>query len=330
MKIVLKKEEVDSMGYYGKKIQMRYSRIIMAILSLVFVGFFIYFGNRYIFVKNEHKDEIAPVIKINGTYLVYQNSSFDLSEIDYEVSDNQDEEIFGKVLLSNNDTSILGEFKAIVSVTDESGNKAEAPFSYRVVECPIERLETKEDVIKITDDVDSIQVLINKTNYIPFEYVPEDLVLINSNGGGTHYLREEAAVAWDKLIQDAKNDGIEMMVASSYRSYDYQKGLYDNYVAQDPEGAMLYSAYPRSSEHELGLAVDISIDGFLDDELQDTLVGKWMKKHASKYGFILRYPYGKQDFTGYIYESWHYRYVGVEFAQMLEKENITLEEYYLK
>lgn len=142
----------------------------------------------------------------------------------------------------------------------------------------------------------------------------------------------EARKAFNKLNEKAKKDGFEFDAFSTYRSYDRQKELYDAYVARDgKEKADTYSARPGYSEHQTGLAFDIGEVGktedYANDHFGETAGGKWLSKNAHKYGFIIRYPEGKTDITGYKFESWHYRYVGTKIATEIYKNKSTLEEY---
>lgn len=116
-------------------------------------------------------------------------------------------------------------------------------------------------------------------------------------------------------------------VVSSFRTEEYQRTLFEGYLAVDPDAAS-YSAYPRTSEHELGLTVDISYDAQLHDDLQNSSLGEWLAENGWRYGWIVRYPQGKEELTGYIYEPWHYRYVGTALAAELHEQDLCLEEYY--
>lgn len=175
-----------------------------------------------------------------------------------------------------------------------------------------------------------LQSVVNKFNALPEDYVPDDLVEIVTNHSSrpTMELRSEAASAWTEMERQAKNEGITMVLISAYRTRDDQQGLFDNYYRSNPENASQYSAHPRRSEHEMGLALDISYDIGFPEDFYNTEVGQFLQRNATDYGFILRYPEGKEDITGYAYESWHYRYVGVDLAKELTEKNITLEEYY--
>ncbi len=142
----------------------------------------------------------------------------------------------------------------------------------------------------------------------------------------------EAKEAKDKMLADAKKAGFILDAFSGYRSYDYQKTLYENYVARDGQDAAdRYSARPGYSEHQTGLVYDIGEVGkeslWLTETFGETEAGRWLRDHAHHYGFIMRYPQGKEDITGYMYESWHFRYVGVEVATTIFEQQSTLEEY---
>ena len=176
----------------------------------------------------------------------------------------------------------------------------------------------------VVSNPESITVLVNKANFLPEGWAPSDLVSV----GGGQQLRAEAATALNSLKAAAKADGYTFNVISGYRTKATQISLYSNYMAQDPEGAPYLSAYPRSSEHELGLAMDISPDWSLHYDLLETGLGKWMTAHAHEYGWILRYPEGKTGVTGYVFEAWHYRYVGKSLAAEIKSSGLTLEEYY--
>lgn len=141
-----------------------------------------------------------------------------------------------------------------------------------------------------------------------------------------------AKQAMDQLILAAKEAGYSIVAFSSFRSYDYQKDLYDKYVARDgKENADRYSARPGHSEHQTGLAFDVGEVGredlWLTSAFGETPAGKWLANNTHHYGFILRYPKGKESITGFMYESWHFRYLGVELATKVYESGLTLEEY---
>ena len=175
-------------------------------------------------------------------------------------------------------------------------------------------------------------LLVNKYHYLPATYVPEKLERIDTNyTNGNKQLVQEARLSFEQMASDAKNEGYTIRAISAYRSYQYQQALYEKYVLQDgKENADTYSARPGYSEHQTGLVVDID-NGKQDfNHFEETEEFKWMQENAANYGFILRYPKGKENITGYSYESWHYRYVGKRIAQEIMNKNITLDEYYVK
>ena len=171
-------------------------------------------------------------------------------------------------------------------------------------------------------------VLVNKFYHLPDGWEPDDLVVLSSryNSGKNSSMRKEAADAFMKMSDAAMLDGITIKNASAYRSYDYQVSLYDGYVKRDGKiKADIYSARPGYSEHQTGLCSDINV---IDSSFDNTKESKWLLENAYKYGFILRFPKGKEEITGYEYESWHYRYVGVKAAKIIYEDDLTLEEYY--
>ena len=123
----------------------------------------------------------------------------------------------------------------------------------------------------------------------------------------------------------ALKDGLRLDICSGFRSYSYQSTLYNNYVARDGKAAAdTYSARPGHSEHQTGLAMDINMASSAFD---NTPAAKWLAAHCAEYGFIIRYPQGKQDITGYKYESWHVRYLGKQLAKEVTDSGLTLEEF---
>lgn len=143
---------------------------------------------------------------------------------------------------------------------------------------------------------------------------------------------EEARAAFEKMAAEAKLSGYELVAFSTYRSFDYQRQLYEKYVSNDgQEEADRYSARAGYSEHQTGLAFDIGEQlfeqHFARESFGETEAGKWIAANASKYGFIMRYPKDKENITGYMYEPWHFRYVGEELAVKVYEAGITLEEY---
>ena len=179
------------------------------------------------------------------------------------------------------------------------------------------------------ENPDDISVLVNKYNTLKKEYVPKDLETINSKYGSGK-LRKEAKIAFEEMCQAAKKENITIYGGSGYRSYDYQKNLYNKYVKQDGKTqADTYSARAGYSEHQTGLAMDI-LNGKWEYVKNNHKEYTWLINNSYKYGYILRYPKGKENITGYMYEEWHYRYVGKDIAKEIYNLNITYDEYIAK
>jgi len=195
----------------------------------------------------------------------------------------------------------------------------------------------KKNAIHVISQPEAITVLVNKQNKLPDNYAPNDLVYPNvrfifSGNPDKKKMRQEAARALEEMFAGAKMDGILLAGASGYRSQATQKTLYNSYVKRDGKAAAdRYSAYPGHSEHQTGLAMDISgINGKCAamDCFGESPEAKWLARHSHEYGFIVRYPKGKEQITGYQYEPWHMRYVGTEIATEIFENDFTLEEYF--
>jgi D-alanyl-D-alanine carboxypeptidase len=186
-------------------------------------------------------------------------------------------------------------------------------------------------------EADSPGVLVNKRHGLPPGYAPRDLIFpkvrtLTGMKSKRYLLRREAAQALERLFAAAEREDIYLASVSAYRSSSAQAAVYGQYVhTEGSRRASSYSASPGHSEHETGLAVDLSgSDGrcAVQDCFADTKEAKWLAKHAHRFGYIIRYPRGKEEITGYQYEPWHLRYVGRDLAGQLAAEGITLEEYY--
>lgn len=181
--------------------------------------------------------------------------------------------------------------------------------------------------------VTDFMILVNKTNTVSKDYVPNDLVVpkIRFNGDvANKYVVSEVATALEDMFTDAKKENIVLLGVSGYRSYAYQDNLYKNKVKTKGKAyANKYVALAGASEHQLGLAMDLVSTEYttLDKGFANTKAYKWLGENMQDYGFILRYPEGKEDITGYAFEPWHIRYVGIEAAKDIKAKGVTLEEY---
>ena len=185
-------------------------------------------------------------------------------------------------------------------------------------------------------DTESYLVCANKKHPLPDGYEPYDLAypVVNGNNLGKP-MRWDAAVALENMFIDAQKDGVYMTLLSAYRSAAYQAQLWNGYANQyGAATADTISSRPGYSDHQTGLAADIGSSTASGNDLSqsffNTVEGQWLYKNAYKYGFIMRYPVGKDYITGYAYEPWHYRYVGVNEATSIYSSDpdMSFEEYY--
>lgn len=178
------------------------------------------------------------------------------------------------------------------------------------------------------EDASKIDVLVNKYHKLDENYEPSDLTIIDSKyASGTQKLRKEAQIKFEEMASDMAKENLKIYAGSTYRSYTYQKGLYDRYVKKDGfAAAETYSARSGYSEHQLGLAVDI-VNGKWDYLSENDKEYDYLVKNSYKYGFILRYPRGSEYVTGYMFEDWHFRYLGIELATKVFNSGLTYDEY---
>lgn len=218
----------------------------------------------------------------------------------------------------------------VKSIYDISNIKKD--FNYKDVVTYVNANLDKEyyssDNLISNEDASKIDVLVNKYHKLDENYEPSDLTIIDSKyASGTQKLRKEAQIKFEEMASDMAKENLKIYAGSTYRSYTYQKGLYDRYVKKDGfAAAETYSARSGYSEHQLGLAVDIVNDKWdylsENDKEYDYLV-----KNSYKYGFILRYPRGSEYVTGYMFEDWHFRYLGIELATKVFNSGLTYDEY---
>lgn len=192
----------------------------------------------------------------------------------------------------------------------------------------------------IIENPTNLLVMVNKEFALSPDYEPGDLVVPNvefSFGDADvpqKYIRKEAADALEELFELAERDGIELFAVSGYRSYSRQEGIF-NVEKQDKgeEYALQAVALPGQSEHQTGLAMDVSsrsVNLEITEEFGETKEGIWVRDNAHRAGFIIRYPKNKESLTGYQYEPWHLRYVGKEKAAIIYENDLTLEEFFQK
>ena len=184
-----------------------------------------------------------------------------------------------------------------------------------------------------TEDDGNRMVLVNKQYAVSQDYCPTDMVDIDGSLSTNQNLKvkREAYDAYLKMLKNANAEGLNFAICSAYRSYELQESLYNQSLQSNGETytEKMY-AHPGQSEHHTGYAIDVtsaSMNWGLSQDFADYPDGAWITAHCSEYGFIIRYPRGKEDITGYMYEPWHIRYVGVDAAKEITEKGITLEEY---
>ncbi|PRY82834.1 M15 family metallopeptidase [Alkalibacterium olivapovliticus] len=201
--------------------------------------------------------------------------------------------------------------------------------------------EEEDSPLNFEDDLmdpDSLKVLVNKQYALPEDYEPADLVTVEVptvlDNPEIRQLRTEAAEALKDMFDAAEEEGIFLHARSGYRSYQTQVQLYNSYVSNHgEEAANRYSAQPGHSEHQTGLGMDVtseSVSYQLTEAFGDTPEGIWVEENSHEFGYIIRYPQGKEDITGYQYEPWHLRYLGQEVATDVFESGLTYEEYLIE
>lgn len=224
--------------------------------------------------------------------------------------------------------------------TGEAASIKEAPNppkerKEKKAEAPVKQLAKGPPLPAPAESCDDLRVLVDHEHTLPYEYVPQDLVSLDTAGvpvlnGGT-LLRSEAAGQLQLLVAAAASDGEDLIVASSYRSYADQQASHDkwaNFYGDPNAGGM--SALPGYSQHQLGTAVDFTNSAAEYQIWQPfgrTSGSAWLEKNAGKYGYVLAYPQGLEAETGYQWEPWHYRYIGPENVERLQESGMSLQKF---
>lgn len=244
---------------------------------------------------------------------------------------------FGKDDLQR--TFIAGEKGESTSADSDEEDDDNDPDS-AIVEMDESELGKKKKgvkYIKVDRDPESIGVLVNRKYPLSSSYVPSDLTVPNVDFtfdymSDKRHMREIAAFYLERMFAAAERDGISLAGVSAYRSYQRQVAIYENNVrTRGKKATDAVSAKPGTSEHQTGLTIDISSAsaGYaIDKTFGQSDAGKWVAANSWKYGFIVRYPRGKEKITGYEYEPWHIRFTGRRLARYLTRNNLTMEEYY--
>ena len=196
--------------------------------------------------------------------------------------------------------------------------------------------EYPDEIFPVKRNGDDLLVLVNKQYKLPNTYAPKDLVKASTSGirrGENYYLRNILINDLKNMITDAKSAGIDLSIVSGYRSYQTQVDTYNYWLTKNNNNVAYvdtFSARPGHSQHQLGTVIDFSsneIGDALGDAFANTKASKWLIENSYKYGFVISFPKGYEIVTGYKFESWHYRYIGVEYAQEMVSKGKMLEMF---
>ncbi len=316
-------------------------KVLLIILILLIIGIPLYFGVNHFLndndsktntstkeYKNDNKDTEKPIIIAeNKMFRTKVGNEVDLLQ-NVTVTDNSNENLTVSIE-GDYDFGKSGNYNLQYVATDSSGNKATEDFTLKVymdgINLDLSKLEEGNyQTFTTSKGFEGIElngityiegfIIANKTYSVPEDY-----------GTG---LEKETEEAFNKMVAGAKLDNINVNIQSGFRSYEKQSNIYNRHVRESGTAeADTYSARPGHSEHQTGTAMDLN---WIKEALEDRADGKWLFANAYKYGFILRYPKGKDNETGYMYEPWHYRYVGKELAEILYNNGkwITVETYF--
>ena len=309
--------------YYTKRKVKKGPIIILGIIILVIIlaicGINLYkkyTSNEYKLGEKGYKEnEIEKILKFDDKYITYainhdyEDDFIPLVEQKYFIWKNYDKYIN---FIDDEYGDKKVDYSRVVSLVNVGANNE--PYTHT----------------KKTDMDKGYAILVNKYNSLPDKYAPKDIVeMSNWYAYPDNSIRKDVYDAFKEMSAAAKEDGYTLIVNSSYRSYEEQKEIYDDYERNHgKEYADTYAARPDFSEHQTGLSLDVFSPGANMSNFADTETFKWLSENAYKYGFILRYPEGKEDITGYNYEAWHYRYLGKELAKKVFESGLTYDEYY--
>jgi len=319
-------EVFQELNIYDDVVEYEYSKTLEEIVNTN------YYDNKYLddYVKINYVDEDLFLENINNLLdLGYTNE--DINNIYNKLSADSI-----NILINNN------YLKDITNIIDLNyfnedlleryliySNKKDLDYEDVVIQVNIGLDNDYYTNINNIENQDDILVLVNKYHKLDSNYIPSDLESI-SNKYGSGKLRKIAKDAFEEMCESAKNDGYKIYSGSAYRSYSYQQSLYNKYVSRDGKTkADTFSARAGHSEHQTGLALDI-MNGSWEYINSNHKEYEWLVNNSYKFGFILRYPENKEYITGYMYEAWHFRYVGIDIAKEIYEQNITYDEYIAK
>ncbi|MGM9882408.1 MAG: M15 family metallopeptidase [Bacilli bacterium] len=331
-------KETDT--YEKLKEKKTYSKVLEdAVLENAFLEEYF---DEYLEIKDSEKLNVLDVNKllklgydakeINTFYDKLENSievitlnDYDKNIIDYLNLNYFNEDNLDRYIKYENDANKFDSVYDTKKIKDNYNYEDTVTF----VNAYLDKDYYTNDIVLSNEEADKTDVIVNKYYKLNNDYEPSDLTKIDSkfSSGSNQRLRREAAVKFEEMATDALSNGFKIYAGSTYRSYDYQLDLYNRYVSKDGfKEAETYSARAGYSEHQLGLAVDI-INGKWEYLSEDDKEYEWLIQNCYKYGFILRYPRDKEYITGYVFEDWHFRYLGIELAVKVKESGLTYDEY---
>ena len=334
-------ESVIKMAKRKKKRLSKIGKIFFTILALLIIGLLLClaFTHQNLFNKEDQTPEnnlnISQNVDTEKPKITYVTNMFrtkvgnevDLLK-DVTATDNSNE-ILTVSIEGDYDFGISGTYKLKYTATDSSGNKAEEDFILKVymdgINLDLSKL-TEGNYQTFTTSKGYEGITLNGITYVEGFIIANKTYSVPNNYGSG--LEKETQDAFNKMVSAAKLENINVNIQSGFRSYEKQSNIYNRHVREEGIAeADTYSARPGHSEHQTGTAMDLN---WIDTRLEERADGKWLFANAYKYGFILRYPNGKTNETGYIYEPWHYRYVGKELAEKLYNNGnwLTVEDYF--
>ncbi len=281
-------------------------------------------------------DNTGKTDNTNGSEQATDNSQTSGSQTDSSASSSESS---GQTSTGNTDSTSSASANTDSSdTTNTSATSGDASSLLQIREkSSLQSTISEKGGKMVVNDPESITVIVNKKRSLPDGYIPPDLVVPNvafSYSGVLEksHMRKEAAAALEQLFVASKKDGLDLRAVSGYRSYKRQVAIYKNNVAtKGQEYTDRVSARPGTSEHQTGLAIDVSGPGIgygLEQSFGATKEGKWLKEHAPEYGFVIRYTENGESSTGYTWEPWHIRYIGKALAEDVTSKGMTLEQYF--
>lgn len=308
--------------YYHKKRKLK-KGVIYAIIALIIVIAAIFGGIRYYNLINSYPYKLEKA-GYNDKEITTITKKLKENEIDQllEMKYNKlyDDFINEKYFM----------FKHLKTYVDYYTEDSDQTITHAVAMVNVGANKDHYTDVKKTDTSKDELILVNKYNQLPKDYAPEDLTDISVQYCyGDNEVSNEVYQKYISMYNAAKEEDLYLIITSAFRDYEFQDQLWNQYAkSQGEEWADSVAARAGHSEHQTGLTLDIVTYNSNMNDFENTDEFKWLQKHAHEYGFIMRYPKDKEDITGYDYESWHYRYVGVETATKIHELGITYDEYY--